>query len=331
MYIGWLISGIAQNFSNVQRLQEEATNDPLTGLYNKRGAKEILEPLCMNETGILAIFDLDSFKAVNDIYGHDMGDRILIELSGILKREKGEEDVVCRIGGDEFVAFFKGMDESGLKQRTRVLNEDIVKAAHRFMGKDMAIPLGISIGAVSVNGEDKHEEYDVLFKKADRALYMVKNAGKHDCMLYNEDSLTAGSKYDTDYIMGLDELRKVISERSGSDKAYRADGDRIFDVYRILLRMKKGNITDSALLRFNIRKGESNEIRNDILEDFYDILKEVLEDTDVFSPDGHGNILVMLIGKDKQYLDNTCERIMEKWNATPASGDYVVTFEKEML
>ncbi|RKM59966.1 diguanylate cyclase [Butyrivibrio sp. CB08] len=331
MYIGWLISGILQNFSNVERLQEEATNDPLTGLYNKRGAKEILEPLCETETGILAIFDLDNFKSVNDIYGHDMGDRILIELSGILKRTSGEDDALCRTGGDEFVAFFKDLDEEGLKLKSKHYNEEILKVAHKIMGKDMAIPLGISIGAVEVNKDGEKETFELLFKKADRALYMVKNAGKHDCLLYNEDSLTAGSRYDTEYIMGLDELRKVISERGGSDTAYRAEGDKIFDVYRILVRMKQGGVSDAALLRYNIQGPVSGEIRSDVLEEFYDILKEVLGSTDIYSPDGHGNILVMMTGAGLEEANAAADRIMEKWNANPNSKDYTVTFEKEML
>ena len=331
MYIGWIVSSILQNLSNVERLQEEATNDPLTGLYNKRGAKEILEPLCRTEVGILAVFDLDSFKPVNDIYGHDMGDRMLIEFAGILKRTKGEGDILCRIGGDEFVAFYRDMDEEGLKEKSRLYNEEVVKIAKRIMGKDMVIPLGISIGAVEVNKSGPKEDYDLLFKKADRALYMVKNAGKHGCHLFNAESITAQSRYDTDYIMGLDELRKIISERSGSDIAYRADEKSLFDVYRLLMRIKKGSVCDTALLRYNIRTGDNKEVSGVVLEEFYDILKEVLGPTDIYSPDGHGNTLLLLVGKNVEDAGRLSDIIMEKWKADPNSKGLVVNIEKEML
>ena len=95
MYVGWLISTIMQRLGSVQKLKEEAGSDPLTGLYNKRGAKEILVPLCKTETGILTIFDLDSFKAVNDIYGHDMGDRMLIENLAVFLRETLGRRIFC--------------------------------------------------------------------------------------------------------------------------------------------------------------------------------------------------------------------------------------------
>jgi energy-coupling factor transport system substrate-specific component len=331
MYVGWLISTILQRLGSVQKLKEEAGSDPLTGLYNKRGAKEILVPLCKTETGILTIFDLDSFKAVNDIYGHDMGDRILIELAGILKRNAGEKDILCRIGGDEFIAFFQGMDESGLRNMSTTLNEEVVKLAKRLMGQDMAIPLGISIGAVEVGKDGNVEEYDLLFKKADRALYMVKNQGKHGCILYNDDSLTKDSRYDTEYLMSLDELRKIISERSGGDKAYRADEDSLYDLYRFLVRLKKGSVNDTALLRYTIRSKDNKEVSGVVLEEFYDILKEVLGPTDIYSPDGHGNTLLLLVGKNVTDAEKLSGIIMDKWKADPHSLDCIINIEKEML
>ena len=331
MYVGWLISNILQNLSSVQQLKEEAGRDPLTGLYNKRGAKEILVPLCKTETGILTIFDLDSFKAVNDIYGHDMGDRMLIELSGILRKNAKENDILCRIGGDEFIAFFQNMDEEGLRNMSKTLNEEVLKLAKRLMGNDMVIPLGISIGAVEVGKDGDFEEYDLLFKKADRALYMVKNSGKHGCLLFNDDSLTKDSKYDTDYLMSLEELRKIISERSGTEKAYRADEESLFDVYRLLVRIKNGGMSDTALLRYTIRSKDNKEVSGVVLEQFYDILKDVLGSTDVFSPDGHGNILLLLIGKNVEDAGRLSDIVMEKWSADPYSQDCMINIEKEML
>jgi energy-coupling factor transport system substrate-specific component len=331
MYIGWLISDILQRFSSIKVLEQEATKDPLTGLLNKRGARAALEPKCSKGKGMLTILDLDNFKPVNDLYGHDMGDRILIELSNILKEHAGSEDVLCRTGGDEFVAFFEGMDHAGLRERASLLNVEIMDNARKHLGEAMPIPIGLSIGAVEVKGPEENSTYDEYLKKADKALYAVKNAGKHDFLLYDEERMEKESLDNQGVIPGFKRIRTVLGERGEHGSAYRADGDRMQAVFHIVSRMKENGITDAVLLKFAILGIGDNKTTTETDEEFADLLKQNLTATDVISVGGRGRVMAMLVGKTEEDGELIGNEIIKIWEANPENSKYSVTFEKEML
>ena len=105
------INNTIVNRKTIESLTEEATMDKLTGFLNKASGTKRVTELCREERGALMIMDLDSFKLVNDLYGHDMGDRVLEAFSSVVRENVRAEDVVCRIGGDEFMGFFAEMTE----------------------------------------------------------------------------------------------------------------------------------------------------------------------------------------------------------------------------
>ncbi len=110
------------NSRTIETLTEEATVDKLTGFLNKSSGTVRVSKLCENQTGALAIMDLDSFKLVNDLFGHDMGDKVLQAFSDILRHSTRESDVISRIGGDELMAFFTDINDekSGLALSERL-------------------------------------------------------------------------------------------------------------------------------------------------------------------------------------------------------------------
>ncbi len=105
------IDNAITNAKTIESLTEEATTDGLTGLLNKASGTERISKLCDERAGTLMLFDLDNFKLVNDLYGHDMGDRVLESFADIVRHNVRGEDVVARIGGDEFMAFFCDMQK----------------------------------------------------------------------------------------------------------------------------------------------------------------------------------------------------------------------------
>ncbi len=157
-------------------LIEEATIDKLTGFLNKAHGIDIISKLCKRKAGALAILDLDSFKLVNDLFGHETGDSILRAFAEVVKNNIRETDTVCRIGGDEFMVFFDGLtDERIINSICVKFNKCLEIEAKKIMGDDNGIPLGVSVGVVMVSGKD--EDYDALFTMADTALYRVKQNG----------------------------------------------------------------------------------------------------------------------------------------------------------
>ncbi|MBR3524677.1 MAG: diguanylate cyclase, partial [Lachnospiraceae bacterium] len=145
------INNIISNSKTINDLAEEAVTDHLTGFYNKAGTEERMAELCRCGGGMLMILDLDNFKLVNDLYGHDMGDQVLKSFADISRQCSRQEDVLCRIGGDEFLVFFRNAkSERAVAAFSERLNERILNECRKMMGVDFSLPIGVSLGCVSV-------------------------------------------------------------------------------------------------------------------------------------------------------------------------------------
>ena len=180
------ILNAVKHTKDIENLKEEAAVDKLTGFLNKAAGTVKLTKLCEERAGMLMIFDLDNFKQVNDIYGHSMGDKFLMAFANVIKRNIRAQDVMVRIGGDEFMGFFGNMnEESALASLHHRLNDQLLKEAVRLAGTGFVIPLSISIGAALVPEQGRN--YEMLFPLADSALYRVKQSGKNGCRIYGQD------------------------------------------------------------------------------------------------------------------------------------------------
>lgn len=165
---------------NLIRWQEEllikTQFDPMTNLYNKSTVEDKIAQTLKNypeDLHALMTIDIDNFKGVNDVLGHKMGDHVINVVAGILSSHFDERDCVGRIGGDEFVVFVNGVkskDEVFAKANAFI---DIVEK------KDgLTIPDNISVSVGIAFSEGDNETYNSLFGKADKALYLAKEAGK---------------------------------------------------------------------------------------------------------------------------------------------------------
>ena len=122
------ICNIVTNEKVIETLTDEASIDKLTGLLSRAAETKRLGEFCGKKDGMLMIVDLDSFKLVNDLHGHEMGDKVLKAFAAVVRYNTREEDVVARIGGDEFAAFCCGMkEESGLAALVPRLNEQFLE------------------------------------------------------------------------------------------------------------------------------------------------------------------------------------------------------------
>jgi diguanylate cyclase (GGDEF)-like protein len=157
-----------------------ATHDSLTGLVNRPVFREQLlrriKLAARHATPRFAVFflDLDGFKQVNDLLGHDAGDRLLVEIADILRQCTRGSDTVARFGGDEFVILFEELEGPS---DAEMLADRIVHAVPRRFGKgERTVPIGISIG-VAVSGGALSNPDEIL-QEADAALYRAKMNGK---------------------------------------------------------------------------------------------------------------------------------------------------------
>ncbi|MCR5867560.1 MULTISPECIES: diguanylate cyclase [Aquincola] len=159
-------------------LRNLAHTDALTGLPNRRGLHDRLEPAlqaCSSEQ-LLAVFllDLDGFKPVNDLYGHDVGDALLVSVGQRLQQELRSADVVARLGGDEFVVLATGLPDADAAQ---ALSQKLLQAFDvPFDAAGHVCRVGLTIGYALAPLDGLAA--DDLIKQADAAMYAGKQAGR---------------------------------------------------------------------------------------------------------------------------------------------------------
>lgn len=168
------------NAQAVQRLEEMATTDGLTGCLNKRAFMDELERKLVSAARFgrplsLLVTDIDHFKAVNDTYGHDVGDVVIKELGAILQREKRDTDEVARFGGEEFCVLCEETDKEGaiiLAERIREVVGDTVFSTE--LGK-LSVKCSIGVATFPKDADSPEK----LFKITDQALYAAKRGGRN--------------------------------------------------------------------------------------------------------------------------------------------------------
>lgn len=161
--------------------------DPLTNVINRRAFEySAAEAVKGNErsTGALMFFDVDYFKQVNDKYGHDAGDFVLVEFAKLLMKHFGDCGLVSRYGGDEFVVLVKGLDRSDVNKRVEELRAEcsqVKLTEEQCPNHDFELHFSCGIAAYPEHSKDFRE----LTKCADNALYSVKENGRNGAGWYD--------------------------------------------------------------------------------------------------------------------------------------------------
>jgi diguanylate cyclase (GGDEF)-like protein/PAS domain S-box-containing protein len=164
-----------------EQLEQLASRDGLTGLYNHRRFVEELATTAArarryNHPLSLMLVDVDHFKQINDTYGHPAGDTVLLEIAGRLQKGVRSTDAVGRLGGDEFAVLLPETDREGADILAQRLLESVRRPVELSSG-DM-IPVTISLGVVSRTGM-QITSGEALLQEADEALYAVKRTGRN--------------------------------------------------------------------------------------------------------------------------------------------------------
>ncbi|MBE0568407.1 MAG: diguanylate cyclase [Deltaproteobacteria bacterium] len=176
-----------------EEAQKIALQDALTGLPNRVSYEQHLTHGIIQAKrhgwGLAVLFiDIDEFKKINDSYGHDLGDKVLREVANRLKSFVRDEDIVSRWGGDEFVCLlFEVQQEADV---TRLAEKMIIRIADTCDFNGISLSLRASIG-IATYPEDG-DTADVLFKKADTAMYKAKGTEKRVVLFRESGERTAG-------------------------------------------------------------------------------------------------------------------------------------------
>jgi diguanylate cyclase (GGDEF)-like protein/PAS domain S-box-containing protein len=176
------ISLVLANLRLRETLQALSVRDPLTGLYNRRFMEETLlremnHMTRIGKTMAVAMLDLDHFKQVNDVYGHEAGDLVLKEVARLMQDFREGSDVACRYGGEEFVLVMPAVSAEQARQRFDHLRDSVSKLRLHLDDETYLPAVTISIGFAMYPSDGRHG--DDLLRQADAALYRAKDGGRN--------------------------------------------------------------------------------------------------------------------------------------------------------
>ncbi|WP_026527887.1 GGDEF domain-containing response regulator [Butyrivibrio sp. VCD2006] len=317
------ISNIFANLEQIKGLKKAAGTDPMTGLLNKKASQEEIDSVCKKFGGALMMIDLDSFKPVNDIYGHDMGDKVLIRFAQILCAAIRSTDIAGRMGGDEFVIYCKNIDsEEIVAKKSDFINAEIVKSAKELMGEDMQIPLGASIGCAFAPNEGK--DFLTLFKKADKALYDVKQNGKHGYKVFLEEKTE--EKNVDEKTKALSAAMMLMGERSPKKGALVLNTEQLMTVYRFLNRMVSNYRSSVFVLLYTIDADTGVNI-DEATSSFTEMVSGLLRESDVVTRYSKNQTMVVLVKTEESDINVVIDRIDRKWESNEFFEDCTLSYE----
>ena len=169
---------IYQNEKKESQIRRLATTDALTGINNRRHFHDLAHQQfkLSKRSGAkfsLLYIDIDNFKQINDVYGHNKGDHALTILASMMKKRIRKSDLLARLGGDEFILLLANTDLSA----TKTLALEIIDAGMKNRHLDFDQPISVSIGISNFNIDD--DDIGAIIKRADQALYRAKESGRN--------------------------------------------------------------------------------------------------------------------------------------------------------
>ncbi len=167
-------------------LEHLATQDPLTGLANRRhfldlARRAFIQARRYSRPLTAVMIDIDQFKHINDTFGHKTGDKVLSAVAAYMQEVLRKVDILGRFGGDEFVILLPETNRDGAMQLVERLRNCLAHRSEIIAG--LALPVTLSIGIAAIS-EEPELTLDTLLQRADQAMYLAKQAGRNRAMVY---------------------------------------------------------------------------------------------------------------------------------------------------
>ncbi len=273
------------------------------------GIIETLKQACATESGLLTIVNMDNFILFNDIYGTEMGDKLIEECIKIINSVTEGDDIKARLGGDEFLIFCRGLkDKKELAEIHAYIDNKINESLAGIVGEENNVSMGISMGAVLV--PEQGTEYEKLFQKASKALEYVKQSGGRNIAFYelNDDEYKS--------VNDLERISDSMEERGSDRGAMWLNHEDFSIVYRFLRRYIETyeNLACKMLITFTpIRDDMSQEEFNKIFQGFGSMINALLRKSDIMMQSRNNQFYLLLPEMNEKYMELVAKRIERKW------------------
>lgn len=298
--------------------------DYLTGLLGReQGEKEITESL-RNGSGCVMMIDIDNFRQLNETYGHLAGDYVLKITADVL-REVSQKDVVCRMGGDEFLYYTEGIrdKEEAIAKAEQIISVFEVRKKEISLLENSSLSIGISL--FGLDGGD----YDELVRKADKALYHVKQEhGKERYSFYQSTDMIKTleqSKADLKRLVGM------VENRESYEGAFQIDYEEFGRVYDFVIHFSQRNHQEVQLILFTLYSADGSDIRLEQMEQAMQCMEQAivksLRGVDVGTRYSSSQFLVVLIGTGRDDIRIVTDRIVQNYFKLYGKRDITLSYD----
>lgn len=323
---------LAQEERNSE-VRELAYRDPLTGIWNRKYLEEEIERFALEEsnTGTFLLMDLDNFKGINDNYGHAKGDRALVEFSAALSAFVHKDDIVARIGGDEFAVFLKNaVGKDLLTNRIAGLIKDVEKKLCVVKEDNTITGVSVGISSMPFDGTDFVE----LYNNADKALYYVKRNGKSGFHFYNPCEHLKIEKDRVEAAADLDEIKNMFDESEQAMGPFDVDCASFENIYRFLKRYVTRTHQKVQVVLLSI-KDAGIDLDNSVDHVFNAMsvlessIRSCLRKNDVFARYSNSQYLVILMDVCDDNKEIVLRRIINRWEGGVRDSSVLLQYDIE--
>lgn len=297
-----------------KEVRSESQKDALTGLWNRNYVSDFLDEYLTDKrnSGCLLMIDIDGFKAINDSYGHIVGDHVIQNVSETIRSLMRQDDIVCRLGGDEFMVFLKG---SSARNFASAKAEEIILALDKSqVAGNFSNPISVSIGIAIApfDGSD----FASLYSKADKALYHIKKNGKHSYQFYSDETRPIRNSGKSTRI-DLEFLHHFIEEQNEPQGAYEVEYENFKKIYRFMVRAEKRTGKPVVIILMTITDEQGESPATDVLDDALIELKKsimtAIRSGDLTTSYSSSQYLVMLVDSTSANGYLVAERIRKSF------------------
>ncbi|MBR5419577.1 MAG: diguanylate cyclase [Lachnospiraceae bacterium] len=315
------LGGMMQG-EGLQAVIDESQRDSLTGLWNWNAAMQMVDMrLNSGYSGALFMIDMDNYKAFSDVYGPQSGDLAMQMVARTMMDNAATDDVVCRVFGDLFMAFYSGVtDRPALIQRAETLIRDFgAKILESRFDANTSLSIGIALAP-----EDARD-FVHLYSNADKALYFVKQSGKHSYHFYSKamDSDTVTTNLWT--------LQENFSSVIPAKGAYLLDVRGFQYVYNFMHRRAERGQIDARMVLFTLAPDQGYLPKKDELEKAVERLDQALYSTlrrgDVSTQYSGRQVLVILLDITEEACTTVVQRVAMNYEKMDPSGRIHLLYE----
>lgn len=295
-----------EKIREVSDMKSRTSRDTLTGLWNRAYTEETVNTLLgEGVNGAVFMIDMDNFKQINDRYGHIAGDNTLKMFAETMRSHSDEQDILCRIGGDEFIMFLRektGKNELGTLA-AGIISELTDKITEAGYETNTSVSIGIALSPVDGT------EFSQLYNAADKALYFVKQNGKGAYHFFSDQH--KNEKERSENLVDIKYIRDFMTRSDANNGSYILNFESFNNVYNFIRRFVERTKSMVQTLLFTI-SSESDDYAEteDALETLEFAVFSSLRRVDVSTRYSSRQLIVILMEADEAGCERVAQRII---------------------